>query len=115
MRKDIKTKRKIIVFLEIAVLWLFPLLGLFAVSGPPGLDIEIAFQKITGLVFDIAIAIAVFFIVVAGFYFVTAGGEPANIEKAKKIFLWTIVGLFVAVASKAIINWINDLVIKLSY
>jgi len=104
MRKDIKTKRKIIVFLEIAVLWLFPLLGLFAVSGPPGLDIEIAFQKITRLVFDIAIAIAVFFIVVAGFYFITAGGEP-----------WTIVGLFVAVASKAIINWINDLVIKLSY
>ena len=48
--------------------------------------------------------IAVVFIIYAGFLYVTSGGDDGNMEKAKKIILYAIIGILVILAAFAIVN-----------
>ncbi len=54
------------------------------------------------LIFLIAVPIIVICIIYSGFLFVTAGGNEAQIIKARTVFLWTIVGAGVLLGAKAI-------------
>jgi len=58
---------------------------------------------IIDFLFYLALAIAPIMIIIAGFYFITAMGDPAKILIAKKIILWTLIGLLVIMASKGLI------------
>jgi len=55
---------------------------------------------LVGFLMKIAIPIAVMMIVVAGFYFITAAGEPEKINTAKKIVLWTLIGLGIVLLAR---------------
>jgi len=57
----------------------------------------------------IAIPIATIMIVVAGFYFVTATGDPEKIQKAKRIVLWTLIGLLIILSAWGFIEVIETL------
>ena len=48
--------------------------------------------------------IAVAFIVYAGFLYVTSGGDDGNMEKAKKIILYAVIGILVILAAFALVN-----------
>ena len=48
--------------------------------------------------------IAVAFIVYAGFLYVTSGGDEGNMEKAKKIILYAVIGILVILAAFALVN-----------
>ena len=50
---------------------------------------------ITFLAFYLGPPIAAIMLIVAGFYFVTAAGDPAKIEQAKKMIIWTLIGLLI--------------------
>lgn len=54
------------------------------------------------LVLPIGAIIVVFYIIYAGYLFVTAGGNEEKIETAKKTFLWVVVGAAVLLGSVAI-------------
>jgi hypothetical protein len=58
---------------------------------------------VVNIVFTISLAIAPILFILAGFYFVTAAGKPEQVETAKKMILWTIIGLIVIICSKGII------------
>jgi len=60
-------------------------------------------DKIAGFLFGVSIAIAVIIIVIAGITFVTSNGEPAKVEKAKKMILYTVIGLSIIVLSSGLI------------
>lgn len=49
-------------------------------------------NKILSVVIDIGAIVAVFFVIYSGFLFVKAQGNPGELEKAKKTFLYTIIG-----------------------
>ncbi|HSW81723.1 MAG TPA: pilin [Candidatus Saccharimonas sp.] len=51
-------------------------------------------------------AIAVVMIVVGGIRYVTSGGEEKSIKAAKNTILYAIVGLIVAIAAYAIVNFV---------
>ena len=55
------------------------------------------------IIFDLALAVAPIMIIVAGFYFVTAAGNPAQITTAKQIILWTLIGLLIVISARGII------------
>lgn len=59
---------------------------------------------IANVIFAVLIAIAILMIAYGAFLFVTAGGQPANVQKAKKVMLWAIIGLIVASIAKLIPN-----------
>jgi hypothetical protein len=46
--------------------------------------------------------------VVAGFLYVTAYGDQANLDKAKKILIWAIVGLILVIASFTIVQFFTS-------
>lgn len=62
------------------------------------------------LAFGLAPPIAAIMIIVAGFYFVTAAGDPAKIETAKKIILWVLIGLLVLFCAKGLIALFKTIV-----
>jgi len=64
---------------------------------------------IIDFLFYLALAIAPIMIIIAGFHFITAMGDPAKILIAKKIVLWTLIGLLVIISSKGLIALIQQI------
>jgi hypothetical protein len=64
---------------------------------------------IINFLFYLALAIAPIMIIIAGFYFVTSTGDPAKIDTAKKIILWTLIGLLVIMSSKGLIALVHKI------
>lgn len=64
--------------------------------------------KIVDFLMNLVIPFAVLMLVWAGFQFATAQGNPDKIEKAKKNLVWTVVGIAVILASRAIIGYITQ-------
>lgn len=60
-------------------------------------------------IFYLAIVISPIMIIIAGFYFITAMGEPEKINAAKKIILWTLIGLLVVICAKGIVNLFGEI------
>ncbi len=65
---------------------------------------------ITFLAFYLGPPIATIMLIVAGFYFVTAAGDPAKIEKAKEIIIWTLIGLLILFSAKGLVVLLKDVI-----
>lgn len=68
--------------------------------------------KLIDFIFWLAIAIAPIMIIVAGFYFVTALGDPEKINTAKKIVIWTLIGLLIIFCAKGLIKLFEDIFLE---
>lgn len=66
-------------------------------------------DAIINIIFYLAIAVAPIMIIVAGFYFITAAGEPEKINTAKKMILWTLIGLLIVFLAKALIVFFGEM------
>jgi len=66
-------------------------------------------DNIIDFIFNIAIVLAPLMIVIAGFLFVTAGGNLEQTKRAKDIIVWTAVGFFVILLSRGIMGVIMNL------
>lgn len=69
--------------------------------------------KIFDALQPIILALAVFFIVLAGFQFLTAQGNEEKIKKAKETLFWTVIGVAVAIGARILIEVIRDILISL--
>jgi hypothetical protein len=65
--------------------------------------------KIVTFILDFILLLAVVAIIVAGVYLITSGGEEGQKDKAKKIIIYAIVGVIVAILSRAIVIFVNHL------
>lgn len=54
-------------------------------------------------VFVLAIAVAPIMFIVAGFYFIGAAGDPEKITTAKKMVLYTLIGLLIVFCAKGLV------------
>lgn len=89
---------------------IFPLLVL-------GLEIENPLEydtfgelidAIIDFIYEIGLVLAALFIVIAGFYFVTASGDPAKIKTGQDIIKYTLIGLLIILLSKGLIAVIQS-------
>jgi hypothetical protein len=46
---------------------------------------------------------------VAGFYFITAAGDPKHITTAKQIILYTLIGLGIILSAEAIVEFLEKM------
>jgi len=76
-------------------------------SPPKNLDIEKALKTLVNWLFTILLIVAAIFLVIAGFNFVTASGEPDKIAKAKTFVIYALIGVAVAVASRGLIELVR--------
>jgi len=85
-------------FLPILILsgLFLPALIVAQVEPLPEVELLDTLGTIANLVFTILLAISIIFLVYAGVLFVTAGGSAEQVEKARHIILYAIIGLVVA-------------------
>lgn len=88
------------------------ILALFSFNFAFGLEIENPlkyssfanlFNALVSFLFNLGLVVAPLMIVVAAYFFLFSGGDPKNIETAKKIIIYTFVGLLILFLSKAIV------------
>ena len=73
---------------------------------------ELVDAIITFLAFRLGPPIAVIMILVAGFYFITAAGDPEKVNTAKRIILWTLIGLLVIFCAKGLITLFKEVFLE---
>jgi len=66
-------------------------------------------ENIIKFLWWIALALLPLMIVIAGFYFVTAAGDPAKVEKAKGIILYTVIGFFIILLARGLVELLKTL------
>lgn len=72
-------------------------------------EFEVILDNIIGFIFNIAVVLAPLMIIIAGFLFVTAGGNLEQINRAKAIIVWTSIGFFIILLSRGIMGIIMNL------
>lgn len=68
------------------------------------------FMKLVNIVVNISYAVVAFFLILSGFKFVVAQGNPKEIESAKQTFWYTIVGGLIIVGAQTIARILEELV-----
>jgi len=81
-------------------------------SGPPpgdNVDILEVLNQIINWVFAIFLGIAVLFIILAAFQFLTAGGDSSKVSAARDKLLYAAIGIAVAFLSRAIVPIVSGI------
>ena len=93
---------KIILSLQLPDLW-----GGNINKGNPDLeDLSQLIRNIANIAIALVGTVALLFLIIGGFYYITSAGNPDNVGKAKQTILYSIIGLILAIVSYAIINFI---------
>ncbi len=69
-------------------------------------------NAIINFLFTVSLALAPLLIIVGGFYFVTAAGDPSKIETGKRIILYTVIGLLIVMLAKGLIDFVISEIMK---
>ena len=67
-------------------------------------------DRILNILFFVAIAVAPVMIIVAGFKFLTGGGNPETLQAARQMLVWTGVGFGIILLSKGIVIILRNII-----
>jgi len=73
-------------------------------------SIDKLIDNIIGFIFYLAIIIAPIIIIFGGFLFITAAGSSERINTAKRVILYAVIGLAIALFAKGLISVIKDII-----
>lgn len=77
---------------------------------PKNVDLFVMLSTVANYLFWILLAVSIIVIVYAGILFVTASGSAEQVEKARGIILYAIVGIVVAMLAYAIRTFLLDMI-----
>jgi len=93
----------------ISVSLLLPLIGL-ALETAPTVDVMTALDSIVNWLFTILLVVAVVFLVLAAFNFVTAGGSEEKVTTARSQVMYALIGVMVALLARGLIALVRRIV-----
>jgi len=103
--------RKIIFLLLLLIFIFFPVFfvkGVVKLENPlKAKDFKEFIDRIITILFYLGIVIAPLMIVLAAFFFLTAGGDPQKIQTAQNIILYTCIGILIIFIAKIFIALIR--------
>jgi len=67
-------------------------------------------NNIVNWIFVVVMVFAVIFIVLAGFQFITGGGEPQQVSQARNKLLYAAIGIMVAVLARGLVTAVRSLI-----
>ena len=70
---------------------------------------EALVNNLIDFIFNISIVIVPLMIIVGGLLFVTAAGNISQIEQAKKLITWTVVGFIIVLLAKGLVNLLQEI------
>ena len=65
-------------------------------------------DALINIIFVLALGVAPIMFIVAGFYFIGAVGDPEKIRTAKKMVLYTLIGLLIIFCAKGLVALLGD-------
>lgn len=102
------------VSLAITVSVLFLPLAAFAMGGGvpqlQSVDVMEVLNNIVNWAFAILLVVAVIYLIIAGYFFVTSQGEPDKMSKARNMVLYALIGVLVAFISKGLVELVRRVV-----
>lgn len=69
-------------------------------------------SRITNWIFTFLMVVVVIMVVVAGYLFVTGGGNPDQVAKARQMLIYALVGFAVAMVARGIIALVSMIIAK---
>ena len=93
---------------------LVPLAAATDFSSPPaditsGCQFIVAIQNVAGFLFQVFMALAVIFIIIAAIFYLTAAGNQTQLDRAKNVLIYSIVAIVIALLAGGIATFIDDL------
>ena len=78
--------------------------GLVQICNPlQACDFQELIDNIIKFLFTVAVALVPLMVLIGGFYLLTAGGNPKQIETGKKVILYTLIGFVIILFARGII------------
>ncbi|MDO8559274.1 MAG: pilin [bacterium] len=71
---------------------------------------QILLNKIIDFIFWVGMALAPVMLIVAGFMYVISSGSPQKVEQAKKIIIYTVIGLIVLLLAKGLVTVLESII-----
>lgn len=71
-------------------------------------DVETVLQNVIGWAQTFLFALSALFIIIAGFKYMTAGGNEDEIKTAKNMLIYALVGIVLGLIAGGVVNFIND-------
>lgn len=104
--------KKIAFLIIVGFFTFFPLLASYALTIRNPLasdDVGAILNSIWKFVFYFAVAVVPLMAIIAAFMFMTAGGSPEKVNKAKNLLIWLVVGLIIVLISGGLVNLIRKI------
>ena len=108
-------KRILPVLISLSLL-VTPVMALAQQPGPedaPGwyeIDVMDVLENIANWLFAVLLVIAAIFIIVAGYFFVTAAGDPDKSKKARDFVMYALIGVLVGFIAKGLVILVETIV-----
>lgn len=102
-----KCVKKIIIPTLLATIVVIPSFALAKIDSPEKV-IEVI-EKLSGWMYSVLIALAVIFIILAAYQFLSASGNEKNVEKAKDKILYAVIAVVVALLATGIVKIVQQL------
>jgi uncharacterized membrane protein YphA (DoxX/SURF4 family) len=106
-----------IIFYSVLSIIIFNSASLIVANAQTISPISITAEEVPGIIMNIAtwfyrivLAVAVFFVLVAAFTYLTGANNPKNIEKAHKQLLYAVIAIVVALISFGIVSLVQSLI-----
>ena len=68
-------------------------------------------ERVVGFMQTLLFALASIFIIIAGYKYMTAGGDPSNIEDAKKMLAYTVIAVVLGVIATGVVPLIEAILV----
>ena len=103
--------KKTFAILAISILMAPPLLALaVTIENPVAAGkLEDLIGKIVDFIFSVSLLVVPLMIIVGAFYFVTAAGNPSQIETGKRLVLYALIGFIIILLAKGLVAVIGDI------
>ena len=68
-------------------------------------------DKVTNVLFTVLLSVAAIFIIIAGYQYVTATGDPEKLTKARQSLIYAIVGVIIAFGARGVVKLIESILV----
>ena len=110
MKKSLST----LILISLVSLFMLPaIMPVMAATGTPIIsnldEMDSLIQKIVDWFSGFVLIVAVLFILVAAWTFLTAGGNPENVAKARQMLIYALIGIAVAVLAWGMVPLVTNI------
>jgi len=112
--KNIKKELLVSLVLFVVLTFLLPQISR-GVDFPNPLQYDTFQELVTAIIkfiFNLSLWVAPIMFIVAGFYYITAAGNPEKVKTAKNILIYTAIGLIIVISARALVELFQSLFIK---